>query len=790
MDNYTQFLASKRIRATAKGISTHRPLHESLFPFQAKITDWAIRKGCAAIFADCGLGKTRQQLEWADIIAQHTQKSVIILAPLAVGSQTVKEAKAIGVKAIVVSDQSEVVQGVNVTNYGKLHKFDPSVFGGVVLDESGILKSFSGATRHALTDAFRNTPYRLCCTATPAPNDHIELCNHAEFLGIMRGPEVLATFFKHTTESEGPVSKYRLKGHAQSDFWRWMCSWSVMIRHPSDLGFSDDGFILPPLVIKNHVVETSMKAIDTLFPMPANSLSERRAARSGSLTERVRLAADLVNQSSEQFVVWCNLNKESQQLAKVIDGAVEVTGSNSDEYKAEHIVGFAEGRCRVLVSKSMIAGYGVNWQNCHNIVFVGLNDSFEQFYQAIRRCWRFGQKEPVTVHVITSNLENAVLENIRRKETDHEAMAAAMIEHMRTETINSLDMDPNLTDLRRRAKAVDGGDSWEMIHGDVVEAVKTIPDDSIHYSIFSPPFASLFTYSASERDMGNCQDANEFYQHFQFITRDLLRVMMPGRLLSFHCANIPTSLHQNGQIGLVDFRGELIRMFVEAGFIYHSEVLIWKDPVTQMQRTKALGLLHKQVKKDSCMSRQGLPDYLVTMRKPGKNPEPVAGRFEEYFGENAPALSTDEFITRRGSGNRQYEDPKERFSIDVWQRYADPVWSDIKIGDTLQRESAREEKDERHICPLQLTVIRRALELWTNPGDLVLSPFAGIGSEGYESIKAGRRFFGIELKESYFKQCVANLDSALAETQTLFNTHFREADIAAADEFVKEEDNS
>ena len=331
-------------------------------------------------------------------------------------------------------------------------------------------------------------------------------------------------------------------------------------------------------------------------------------------------------------------------------------------------------------TKVLLAG---DWEKCHNQIFVGLSDSYEQFYQATRRCWRFGQKNTVKVHVITSHLENAVLKNIRRKESDHKIMIANMLNATKEMCLGG--NDPGLTDLRRKKQGTD----WIMHEGDAVEVIKQIPSNSVHYTIFSPPFASLFTYSATDRDMGNCRNDTEFLEHFRFLTSDLFRVLMPGRLLSFHCANIPTTKHATGQIGIVDFRGKLIREFEEAGFIYCSEVLIWKDPVTQMQRTKSLGLLHKQVKKDSCMSRQGLPDYLVTMRKPGDNPEPVRGRFERYHGEDAPASSNGNRITRDDGST---ESSADRFSIDVWQRYASPVWMDIKQGDTLQRESAREQK--------------------------------------------------------------------------------------------------
>ena len=296
-------------------------------------------------------------------------------------------------------------------------------------------------------------------------------------------------------------------------------------------------------------------------------------------------------------------------------------------------------------------------------------------------------------------------------------------------------------------------------HGDCIEGIQALPDNSIDYSIYSPPFASLYTYSASERDMGNCRSHEEFFAHYAFLCDELYRVLKPGRLISFHCMLLPTSKERDGHIGLTDFRGDLIRAHQKAGMIYHSEVVIWKDPVTAMQRTKALGLLHKQIKKDSCMSRQGIPDYLVTMRKPGVNADPVAGKFDRYIGEE-------------GSGpSGSVESDDTRFSIDVWQRYASPVWMDINPSDTLQKESAREEADERHICPLQLQVIERGMELWSNPGDTVLSPFTGIGSEGYVAIRCGRKFVGFELKESYYKQACGNLESAekMAMQTSLFD---------------------
>ena len=284
-------------------------------------------------------------------------------------------------------------------------------------------------------------------------------------------------------------------------------------------------------------------------------------------------------------------------------------------------------------------------------------------------------------------------------------------------------------------KAKEISKEYSLYNGDSAEVLTKIPDNSIHYEIYSPPFQSLYVYSNSDRDLGNCRTADEFYEQFSFIAKELYRVLMPGRLMSFHCMNLPTSKERDGYIGIRDFRGELIKFFQDIGFIYHSEVCIWKDPVTAMQRTKALGLLHKQLKKDSCMSRQGIPDYLVTMRKPGENPERVTHT-------------------------------NDSFPVFVWQKYASPIWTDINPNDTLQYRSAREEHDERHICPLQLQVIQRGIELWTNPGDIVLTPFMGIGSEAYMAVKMGRRAVGVELKDSYYRQAVTNVKEAVNNQQT------------------------
>lgn len=724
---YEAFISEKAIETAPSGFhARHDALSPHLFPFQRDIVLWALLRGRAAIFCGTGLGKTFMQLEWARLVVEETGRPVLILAPLAVAQQTAREGARFGVAVTLCRDGADVQPGINIANYERLHRFDAAMFGGVVLDESSIIKSYDGATTTAIIEAFADTPYKLACTATPAPNDYMELGNHAAFLGVMSRVEMLALFFVH---DGGSTQDWRLKGHAQEVFWRWLASWSTLMRLPSDLGYEDGAFALPPLTYHHHTVESTAIPPGMLFAVEATDLMARKQARRDSIAERVAVVAELVNASTEPWLIWCDLNAEGDALTKAIPDAVQVAGRDTPEDKEARMIGFTDGAHRVLVSKSSICGFGMNWQHCRNVAFVGLSDSWEQYYQAIRRCYRFGQTRPVECHIVSSEAEGAVVANIERKERDAEHMASEMVKHMQVQNMAALAGATRDRDTYATATAT--GDGWTMHLGDCVEMVRGLPDNSIDFSVFSPPFASLYTYSNSARDMGNCKTHGEFYAHFGFLVRDLFRVLKSGRIVSFHCMNLPTSKTRDGFIGVSDFRGDLIRMFQDAGFIFHSEVCIWKDPVTAMQRTKAIGLLYKQLKKDSALSRQGIPDYLVTMRKPGENAAPVT------------------------------KDPDE-FPVGLWQRYASPVWMDINPSETLQKESAREEKDERHIAPLQLEVIRRAVKLWTNPGDLVLDPFGGIGSEGYVALQEGRRFVGVELKASYYKQACANLHRAAA----------------------------
>lgn len=425
--NYQEFIKSKAIIYQPSGFDcTER--NKNLFGWQNDVVRWALRKGKCAIFSDCGTGKTRMLLQWADMVRKHENKAVLILAPLAVAQQTRAEGQKCGIDVKVVRDQSECENGLNITNYEMLQHFDASEFCGVVLDESSIIKHKDGKTRQMIQDMFEETKYKLCCTATPAPNDFMELGTHAQFLGVMKQTEMLATFFVH---DGGETQSWRLKGHAEKKFFEWVAGWAACFKRPQDLGYAEEGYELPELRIHEETVEsTSTELIDgqmMMFAPVGKTLLERRSARRNSLMDRVNRAAEIANATKEQVLVWCDLNSESKALTEAIRDAVEVEGSMSLEEKEKGITGFLTGENRVLVSKPSIAGFGINAQNAHIEIFVGLSDSFESYYQAVRRCWRFGQEKPVDVYIIISDAEGAVKENIQRKQRDAERMTDELI---------------------------------------------------------------------------------------------------------------------------------------------------------------------------------------------------------------------------------------------------------------------------------------------------------------------------------------------------------------------------
>tara|TARA_Y100000310_G_scaffold291645_1_gene319732 strand:- start:249 stop:2378 length:2130 start_codon:yes stop_codon:yes gene_type:complete len=699
----------------------------TLFAFQEAIVAWAYDQQRSAIFADCGLGKTPMQLAWLRKIGGVG----LIMAPLAVAQQTRYEARKFGWVCHYVRDHSEINgPGLYVTNYEMADHFPAAGLKALVLDESSILKSWDGKTRTRLIEQYQDVPYRLCCTATPAPNDVTELGNHSEFLGVMPRAEMLATFFVHDDTT------WRLKGWAEEPFYEWLASWSMMFGHPSQLGFSDNGYRLPPLSVEPITVPVDMEAYarctGRLFVTGLAGLEGRLAARRLSLNERISKAAAILNDSGEQWVVWCGLNEESQQLVKCVPDAVGVEGTDALGDKVHKIGRFLDKSTRVLITKVRIGGFGLNLQGCHNVMFMGLSDSYEQYYQAIRRCYRFGQESPVRVVILISDLERTVLDNVLQKEEHHkntiDRVAERVAEHGRAALRGDARSKEDVPALGSISTP-----EYQIANGDCMEIMPQLEAESVDFAVFSPPFLSLYSYTADSRDMGNTKTTEAFDDKYRLFGAELFRLMRPGRLVATHVAQVPAKKAYDGFIGLKDFRGLVIAAMVDAGFVYHGDITVDKNPQAQAVRTHSKALLFKQLKKDASWLRPGLADYVLLFRKPGE-PEVVI----------QPDISNED-----------------------WIKWAHPVWYDIRESDTLNTAEARTEKDEKHIAPLQLSLIERCIRLWSNPGEVVFSPFMGIGSEGYVALKQNRRFMGIELKPEYYQTGAHNLERALGQRSQL-----------------------
>ena len=729
---YQEFLKSKHKNHILSGFDVdYSELNSNCFEFQKFIIKRALKCGKYAIFADCGLGKTLMQLEWAYQVSTHTNKPVLILAPLAVSGQTISEGLKFNIPVKRYLFESEIDNGIYITNYDQIENINASLFSGIVLDESSILKNFEGQTKKKIIDSFRNTPYKLACTATPSPNDPMELGNHSEFLDVMSRNEMLAMYFVH---DGGETAKWRLKGHAIKSFYQFIGTWAFMLSNPKDIGFEMTGYDLPSLNLIEKQIKTDKRENGLLFNDTAVSAIDFNSELRITKLDRLSEVVSIVNENkTENFIIWIKQNEEGEYLRKLIPDAIEVKGSDTNEYKEKHLLGFANNEFRVLITKTKIAQFGLNYQNCNNQIFASLDFSFEGLYQAIRRSYRFGQKNEVNIYLITTDTMQNVINSINQKQKQFEFMQKELSESV-NKSISGYEL--SISDFDNSEV---NNDWYQIKRGDCVQLIKEVKSESIGLSVFSPPFAELYTYSSHVEDMGNSKDYNEFLTQFGFLIDELFRVMIPGRNVCVHCMDLPIQKGKEGFIGLRDFTGMILRAFEKSGFIYHSRVTIWKDPVIEMQRTKALGLLHKQIKKDSTMSRVGIPDYVLIFRKDGERISPVTNT---------------------------------SLPVDLWQKYASPVWFDIDYGNTLQGfRNARDEKDEKHICPLQLDTIERLIHLYSNVGDTVLTPFMGIGSEVYQAVKMDRKGIGFELKESYYDLAKKNLNSILESKKqsTLFD---------------------
>ena len=727
MTDYQEFLTSKRKSFIESGfIVDELTLNPLLKDFQSYGVKTALMKGKFAFFFDCGLGKTFCQLEWAKQVSVRTGKKVLILAPLAIVQQTKNESIKFGID----------VDCFDITNYDQLKNIDTFEYSGVVLDESSILKGRDGKLSSLIIETFKSTPYKLCCTATPSPNDHMELGQHSEFLGGMSYLEMLAMFFVH---DGGETSKWRLRKHAADNFWKYVSGWSMAIDNPSSLGFISDGYNLPEIEYIEHIIKVENKS-DNLFGDVAVSATDLHKDLNRSFDLRIAKTLELVNSNDDQWIVWGLKNQETDTISKLLPNSINVQGSDNPEYKAKHLNGFADNDFKTLITKTSIASFGMNYQQCNQMVFMSYDFKFEAFYQAVRRCYRFGQKNKVTVHILIPESQINVRDTILVKEKQHFERISEMSRYSAETNYKKAKSKVKIMNKEIKTK------NYHLINGDCVQETAKLPDNCADIVVFSPPFAELYVYSDKEEDMGNVSNYKEFEKHFQFLIPELKRTLKPGRMCAIHCMDLPIQKGKEGYIGLRDFSGMLIKWFQKQDFIYHSKVTLWKNPVTEMQRTKALGLLHKTIKKDSIMSRVGIPDYVLFFRNDGTNETPITHQDKD-------------------------SSKKDYLPVDLWQKYASPVWMDIDYSRTLQYRSGRDGNDEKHICPLQLDTIERVLHLYSNEGETVFSPFGGIGSEGCTAIKMNRKSISVELKESYFKINESNhkaFDLEKLSTLTLF----------------------
>ena len=894
MDDYQQFLNSKKTIVQPAGFDVElSAINPKLFDFQRDIVRWSIWKGRAAIFADCGLGKTFMQLEWARLVMKKTGKPVLIVAPLAVSGQTIHEAEKLGIELVYVRKQLDA-DGVtmNITNYEMVDHFHLENYGGIVLDESSILKNFTGKTKQILIRKAQAVQYRLACTATPAPNDHLELGNHAEFLGVMRSNEMIQRWFRNDAMQAGG---YTLKAHGAADFWAWVASWAVALRWPSDIGqYDDDGYILPELVFEPHIIgvdhsrawgEVDDYGQASLLITGRTSATNMHKEKRATIKQRMSKAAEIASKAvaDDYVIVWCETNAEADELRRLLPEAVEVRGNEPLDVKRRKLEEFSDGKIKLLITKPKIAAHGLNWQHAGTQIWTSITHKFEPFYQGYKRSHRFGRTQPVTCHIVYAESEGDILENLESKHEAHELMQTNMVEAMQQNGM-SLEVGTKFRIFTDNAR-IENGRNWTIYNGDSAVSLQREPDNSLDFIVQSPPFESIYIYSSHVEDLGNSTNHDQFYMQYGFILRDELRRLKPGAYKAEHCKDLPLYRGRDGAMGLDDFPGRLIKAHLDAGFWFVGWKTIWKDPVIEMQRTKNAGLLWSSA---FCQraerARQGMADYVLMFRKPipgevapdltvsaAPVPEMVVDRcidlwtnagdvvwtpYQDDKAEQYGLIFSDGFrrpelikeIRKRLMDGRNLvvrtDDPAQMhvliadmkrhdmvfhsrvaltdgtwllvfrkwvetmpedthvthdlkadahafvgnsgpafwnsdrdYSIQVWQRYASPVWFDldglpeahpdiwfdIDQTNVLNHRIAREDKDEKHICPLQLDLIDKCILLHTRPGDLVGTSFAGVGSELVRAIKLGRRAVGSELKESYFDVACDHLRRVEAE---------------------------
>lgn len=657
--DYQEFLESKKVSVERSGFDVDEAeLSPFLFDFQKYCVRRMLKLGKGGIFAGCGQGKTLMQLEWAKRVAERENRPVLILAPLSVSRQTIAEGAKFGYRVVRYTDMTDGDMLI-ITNYEQLENIDVDKFIGVVLDESSILKNYTGHYRRLITDVFKHTRYKLCCSATPSPNDLNEIGNHSEFLDVLDAADMRSKWF---VREEG-MNNYRLKGHAKADFYGWIASWAIVFENPADIGFVETGkeFILPKLNYIEHQIETTPEP-GLLFSQGIVNATNFNAELRKTKNERLELAAKLARETEGQVLIWTKQNEEGEILRKLLPEAIEVKGSDKDADKERRLLDFADGKIRILISKAKICGYGMNFQKCGTQIFVAPDFSFEDFYQQVRRSYRFGRDGEVNIHlIITDTMQNAraIIEDKQRK---FDEMQREINRNINEHHYGLLE-DYTYDEYR--------DDKVLLMKGDTTIEIKRIPDNSVDLIIFSPPFSSLFTYSNYIHDMGNNESHEDFFKQYAFLLKELYRILKPGRLMCCHTKDLGVYKNSSGYTGMYDFTGEHTRHVLESGFKLHSKVTIWTDPVLEMQRTKTQRLLYKQVTTDSSKTGIGMAEYLTIFKKWDGNEE-----------DWEPIVNLN----------------KSNFPLDVWQKWASPVWMDIKRTDVLNGKEGTAQGDEKHIC--------------------------------------------------------------------------------------------
>jgi hypothetical protein len=825
MKDYDEFLKEKTIVHKNSGFEVlEDQIHPIAKPLQNVTVRYVIRKGRAAILLDTGLGKTLVQLEIGRLVSEKTDKPFLIVMPLWVAYQTIDEAKKLLDMDLPFAKDSMSIApgaGIYVTNYEILHKFEGMNWGGLSFDESSIFKG-DGKFFERAKKLSAKAEYVFCASATPSPNSVEEMGRQAEVLGIMTVAEMKATFFvnrqdkKKTDLSKGVKRKtnldqipftelvksdiknkektrqgWELRPHATEKFYKWLASWAMAVKLPSDIGFSDEGYILPKLTITPIFIDAGYIPEDQLVFTGLGGVGDRSKVRKLTLEPKCEMAVELIGDSTDQWAVWCGLNSEANLMKKLLgDRAVNIQGSDKLSKKIEGLRNFVQGKTQILVTKVKICGHGSNFQNCHKVIFVGLSDSWEKFYQAIKRFHRFKQTEDVEIYVILAEEEREIWENVERKSREAEAMTARLIENAHQYQLEELDMKAS-----EKAAYVEDEiktDQYHIMLGDSCDRMKEIATNSVHLSIYSPEFLNLFVYSNTERDMGNSGTDQMFYDHYGYVVKEVFRVTMPGRMSVVHVADVHAKKNKDGYIGLKDFAGGVIKLHEKHGWIHKGRIAIAKNPQSVANRLRVHELQFQTIDRDATRLVPVQPDYLLIFEKPGKNAIPVLPRpRNEMNNELWIEWAGNTWDNPNGTFSRLNEismDDLEALSKDdlleiilQQRKLLNPlpiVWKDIKVSDVVNHKGKNnkrvDENDTKHICPLQLEPVERIIKMYSNPGETVLTPFMGSGTEVYQAIMFGRYGVGIELKPEYFYDlAVKNIEEAvrLSKQEDLFSQH-------------------